>query len=496
MVNRVSYLFIAKEQYLAVANKVAKSTKKVRQEFVRTGGVIKKFTSGFKLSSGRISAGFRNMAASAAAFFGVRGFLTLGSRFQDSLADLSAITGATGKDLDNLGKDALKMSKDAATSADEVLNAFKLVASAKPELLKNLPALKQTTEQVLLLKNAAGIELATAANFTAQSLNIFGEGADQASRFVNVLAAGAKLGSSEIRDTGEALLIAGPGARAAGLSFEQLNAAIQTTAVGGIKAQRAGTALNSIFGRLQRSGIDFQKLGLQGSFQVIKSRMDSMTDSTQRALFAAKIFGEEHSKVGFAILDNINLLGELETNLTGTNIAQEQANIRLSTFNAQARRMGATISASLIKAFVRLEPTLTRLIGEMTAFFDTINTEQVDGFVDSIKGLIEFVRSLALVFGTAFRVIKNFVEGLAEIFAALTILDFSGLGGALSKVTGLNLVLGADEGELNNINSAQASRTDVNVNLNAPEKTVESVKTVTSGKVAGLNVGVNMALQP
>ena len=41
-----------------------------------------------------------------------------------------------------------------------------------------------------------------------------------------------------------------------------------------------------------------------------------------------------------------------------------------------------------------------------------------------------------------------------------------------------------------NIN--RQSQTDVNVNLRAPERTIESVKTSTSGKMPGLNVGVNM----
>jgi tape measure domain-containing protein len=38
----------------------------------------------------------------------------------------------------------------------------------------------------------------------------------------------------------------------------------------------------------------------------------------------------------------------------------------------------------------------------------------------------------------------------------------------------------------------RTSQTDVNVNLRAPERAVESIKTKTSGKVPGLNVGINM----
>lgn len=505
MANRVSYIFTATDKFSRISDKIGRKTDKIRKKFSRLTTTVKKSSVAMDKSSRVITSGFKRMAAAAAAFFGVRGLVSRGTEFQDALADLSAITGLAGDDLTKLSDDMFTLGAESATAAAKVAEGFKLVASAKPELLENIPALKAVTREVLLLKNAAGIDLVDAANIAAQSLNIFGAEADQANRFVNVLAAGAKLGSSEITDTGEATLLAGPAARAAGLSFEQLTAAIQTTARGGIKGARAGTALNSILGRLQRAGIDFQKLGLQGSFELIKAKMDSLTSSTARAQFAATLFGEEHQKVGFAILANVEFLGLYERILTGTNVAQDQADKRLATLSAKARVLGVVFNKHVIKAFLELEPLLSSLTIKMTEFFASIDPRTIKDLSFVIGSLLKIVAIqgkvlsfLIPVFKFVAAIVKGWVTTFTGLVTAISTFSFSkftplmeafSLGG---KFLGL---FGGDELKMGGVDVTQSSRTDVNVNLNAPKGAVDSVQKRTTGRIGGMNVGVNMATQ-
>lgn len=499
MSNKVSFVFVARDKWLKVANKIDASTVNLRRKFRKLGKQLKSTSAISSTTSESMSRDFKRMAAAALSFFGLRAFITKGAEFQDSLADLSAITGATGKDLARLQDDMFSMGKTAATSASSVSEAFKLVASAKPDLLKNLDALKSTTAQVLLLKNAAGIELAEAANITAQGLNIFGASADQANRFVNVLAAGAKLGSSEIRDTGEAMLIAGPAARAAGLNFESLNAAIQTVAVGGIKGARAGTALNAILGRLRRAGIDFEKIGLQGAFETIGKKLNSVTDSTKRAQLEATLFGEEHSKVGLALVTNFKKLGEYEKSLKGTNIAQEQAAIRLGTFNAKMRRFGTILGEKVIRLFTRLEPMITKQAESWGKFIDNLGTEEINSIADSIKGLLTVLGVLLDVGRAIAAIFKGVGTAIGEGAAQMATFNYSvgtGFKDAFS-IGGKFLGLFGDDEPLTkktgSLGAGAVNKTDVNVNLKAPANTIESIKSRTTGKPNGLNVGVNMA---
>ena len=158
-----------------------------------------------------------------------------GALFEQSVADLSAITGAVGNDLDFLSLKSQEFAAVTTLSAIDVVEAFKLVASAKPDLLTNKDALAAVTKEAIALAEAAGVTVPNAANVLGLSLNQFGEAADQASRYVNVLAAGAKLGASEVEDTSEAIKNSGVVAKSMGLNFEELNAAIQILAASGVK---------------------------------------------------------------------------------------------------------------------------------------------------------------------------------------------------------------------------------------------------------------------
>lgn len=506
----VQYLIKAKNSFSAEAKKASRSFKEITKESKKAAKSMKnmdkesrKAARGFRGSSSTFVTGFKNMAGAAIGFLSVSSLLGRGSEFQTAMADLSAITGAVGKDFDQLQTKTLEMSKQFIVSQKDVATAIKLVGSAKPELLGNIEALTDTTKQVLLLSNAAGIDLETAALVTTESLNQFGKGAEQAGKFVNILAAGAKFGSSEIRNTGEAAVIAGPGARAAGLSFLQLNAAIQTVAKGGIKGSQAGTALNSIFGRLRRQGLDFKKLGLEGVFRIVKREIDKTTDSTARAKLEAKLFGEEHAKVGLALLDNVSDLGMFEKSLSGTNTAQEQAAVRLATFSKQAQKVKIIIDDALIKTFLRLEPMITRNAKAFGEFLAGVDSSQIDAFADSIGILVKALSVLGFFMKETLGLFKGVGNVIGQGAAALATFDFSQFNlkdafrigspdlldsGGKTLSTTNNRTLEASSG----LNTT--SRVDVGVNVGLAEGLQQQGKaTVGSSGARSANLGLSTA---
>ncbi len=72
--------------------------------------------------------------------------IQLQKEFEKSIQNLSAITGASGKDLDFYSEQALKLGVTVKGGAVATVEAFKLIGSAKPELLANKEALVQVTE--------------------------------------------------------------------------------------------------------------------------------------------------------------------------------------------------------------------------------------------------------------------------------------------------------------------------------------------------------------
>ena len=407
MVNKsftAQYVIKARDAFSKQANDAAKAFGK----FNKQSGIAKK-------SAKALGNAFK--VAGASIVGAITSVVFVGGKFETAMADMQAITGATGKDFNFLRNEALKLARDTVTSQTEVANVMKLVASAKPELLKNIPALTKMTASVLLLKNA-GVDSEIAANAVAGGLNAFGKGAKFANKFVNILAAGSKFGSSEIRDTAEAVKIAGPGARAAGLSFLQLNAAIQTTARGNIKGTQAGTALNAIFGRLRRTGIDFQKIGLEKSFLIVKKRLESIKDPTARAKAEAKLFGEEHAKVGLALLNNVKLLGQFERDLSGTNVATEQAKIRLQTFSKALEKIKIIGEGVLTKVFIKLAPKITDMANKFGVWFDQLNNDDLQGFVDILSTALDVMKGIASFTGGAAKAFSNVGQGIGNLAGA------------------------------------------------------------------------------
>jgi TP901 family phage tail tape measure protein len=467
----ISYTIEAIDKFSATSKRIEKAVGRVDKK-------VERFSSRASRRFAKVGAAFAGVftAAAGARVLGV--FKNVGAGFEDQLADLSAITGATGKDLDILKGKAFDLGKEFATSGADVLEGFKLVGSAKAELLENIPALIETTKQVLLLKNAAGVDLASAAEITAQSLNIFSKGADQAGRFVNVLAAGAKEGASEVADTGQAMLIAGPIASKLGLSFESVNALLQGIAQGGIKGARAGTGLQAVLQRLSKEGVDFSKIGLSDLFVRVGEVIEGTGNAADKATIIQRLFGLEHQKTGLTLTTQAKTIDKLTRRITGTNIAQEQANIRLNTFNARMRRLGAITEEKIVAAFIRLGPTIEGIVVKFGEFIEKIQPEDVEKFADSLASIATALANISRLIGVGGKL------------AALRGLDPLGLGNVAERTGGIGESIGRGVREFFT-GGKDKSAVDVNVTLSGNTGAVQDVKTNTTGN-ASLKVGQNM----
>ena len=461
----ISYKFLAIDKFSAINKKIGKSVNKL-------GGQINGFSRRSMKSLVSLRGAFAGLLAGVGLSQIVGVFRNLGAGFQDQVADMQALTGAFGNDLDLLKSKAFELGKASAVSGSDVVEAFKLVGGAKAELLKNIPALIDTTKQVLLLKNAAGIDLSEAAMFTAQSLNIFGAGADQASRFVNVLAAGAKEGASEVRDTGEAMMVAGPLASKLSLSFEQVNAMLQAIAQGGLKGRIAGTGLQGVLARISAMGVDFKKIKPEEVFLKIGKAIDAESDAGKKAQLIQKLFGLEHQKTGLTLVAQARTLNNLTRALTGTNTAQEQASIRLATFNAKVRTMGAILEEKVVKTFERLSPKLEEITLRFGKWIETITPEDIERIANAFVAMANALTLVVKLLGKA-QAIKAFEE---KYFAPMIIAKKM----KQAAYAGIEKLAGGG-----------GDKSEVEITLKGNTEAVQSVK-AKGGKSTTLNMGRNM----
>ena len=291
------------------------------------------------------------------------------AQFEQSVADLSAITGATGKQLEYLSDAAKEFGASTTLSASQAAEAFKLVASAKPDLLENSAALKAVTRETITLAEAAGMDLPSAAMALGEALNQFSEGADQANRFINVLAAGAKYGASEIEFTAEALRKAGVVASNAGLSFEQTNAALQILASGGIKAQIAGTNLRGVLLSMTTKAKTEFNPSIVGMSQAFENLATANLSATEQA----DLFGRENVAAAQILIKNYKLLADMEQKLTGTATATEQAATRTDTFQGAVKEL-ASAYEGLVLQITATDGSLKTIVETMAEFLRQITT--------------------------------------------------------------------------------------------------------------------------
>nr|DAO99649.1 MAG TPA: minor tail protein [Caudoviricetes sp.] len=260
-----------------------------------------------------------------------------GVEFEQGMADLQAITGIVGKDLETISKTARRVGKESGLGAKGAVDAFTLLASQIQIDKIGLKGLIQLQKETITLAQAGGMTLSDAATAMAATINQFGLEATHANRVVNVLAAGSKYGAAEVTDLAQSFKVTGATAAAAGLSVEQTAGALEVLSQSNVKGSEAGTALRNVILKLQTTlGMDLSKVGLADALDSLKPKLKDVT-------YLAKVFGSENIAAAQYLITNAKAVEEMTMAVTGTSVAQEQAAIRTNTLAEQTKRIQANI---------------------------------------------------------------------------------------------------------------------------------------------------------
>lgn len=295
--------------------------------------------------------------------------LNISRKYSQAISDLSAITGASIERMKEYSIASQEMGRTTEFGAIKVADAMKLIASAKPSLLQTAGALEDVTAKSITLAQASGIELADAAKSLTLSLNQFGESAVSSERYINVLAAGAKYGASEINETAQAIVKSGTVASQAGVSFEQLNASIQVLAGKGIKAEVAGTMLRNVLLALERSA----DKNLRPSVVGLATALENLDKKNYSTTASTKIFGRANVSAGTILVKNRDQLVDLTKALTDTETAYEQAGKRAQNLNADLELMEKSFEGLAIKVGTSADGPLRTGVQNVTSAVNALN---------------------------------------------------------------------------------------------------------------------------
>ena len=330
----------------------------------------------FKKIGGAIAAAMAGAFAFTKIIQGLKTVIKNTADFEKSLASLSAITGATGDELKFYGKEARDMARETMFGASEIVEAFKLMGSARPELLKNKDALAAVTKEALILAEASGMDATEATLSLAKAMNQFNIPAEEAGRVINVLAAGSKFGAAEIPAVADAIKSMGTAANMANISLEQSVGMIEALAEKGLSGAESGTMLRNVILMLQKEAdhLNPQIVGMSKALENLAAENLSSAEMTQ-------MFGLRNQQAATILVENRHRIDELTTSVTGTTTAYEQQAAVTDTLHAQWKIFGDTLADLTIKG----DGFTTSLKNLLKGTTDWMQSMQIAASSDTIK---------------------------------------------------------------------------------------------------------------
>ena len=253
------------------------------------------------------------------------------------MSSLSSLTGFVGKDLDFLRGQAINLGATTTQTASQVADAFRLIGSQMPQLLKSKEALVAVTKDAITLAEAAGMEVPEAAKALTGALNQMGAGAEYSGSYINILAAASQKGSADIQYLNKVVEKSGGMASTTGVKFNELVAAIETVAPKVTEASEAGTQLRNVLLVLDTNADKNLRPSVVGLGKALENLAAKHWDAGQMA----KVFGRESVNAALALASGLDTYKDLETAITGTNTATEQAKTNTDNLAGSVTALGS-----------------------------------------------------------------------------------------------------------------------------------------------------------
>ena len=351
----------------------------------------------------RFAGSLAKMAVGATAAMGVSTALSdvvqKSMDFEKSMSSLKALTGVSAEEMEYFQRQAIKLGSTSTQTASQVVEAFQLIGSQQPELLKNKEALAEVTKQAIILAEASGMDVPEAARALSGSINQMGESADKAGEYINILAAASQAGSADIPYLTKAIERSGGAASSVGVRYNELVAAIEAIAPKVTEASEAGTYLRNIFLTLEASSDQKLKPSVVG----LTAALENLAAKNLNATQMTKMFGKENVTAALAIVNAKDEYKKYVDAITGTNTALEQQKINNDNLAGAVNNVSSAwegLILTLNKSNGALKDSANmaaRLINQFTELIKTAEQKQQEILSDSVdnekKGLERAIKS-------------------------------------------------------------------------------------------------------
>lgn len=398
----------------------------------------------------------RNMAKLAAGYSIGRalvGSVKAAADFEQQLAKLKSVSGASAAELTKLKNAALDTSTKTAFGAREVASAQVELAKAGMGASQILGgALKSTLD----LATLGQIGLADAATYTSNAMQAFGLKASQTKQIAVAFASAANATTADVGDFGMALNQTAAASNAAGMSFRQTMTYLTALAAIGVKGSDAGTSLKTTLTQLAKptaiASKEAKKLGI--SFFDSNGKMKDAAaisgdlqgawgklTQQERLASAARLVGTDGMRTLLAVYAaGPDKLKGYERALGDSSAAQKAIAAQNDTFSAKWKRMTNGLEVAAIILGGKLLPVLGEGAAALAKFVQGARDDgTLDSLASSVRSVLDVVGQVGRVFMSGADEMASFLDVGGQIVSNPMFLGFA--AGALAVMAVVRAVM-------------------------------------------------------
>lgn len=429
----------SKEQELAI-----KIAGKVENSFKQSLGVTED-------GLNKIASTAKKAAAIAAAAFAtlsvgnfIAGAVDEYSEFEQSMANTSAIAGATQQEYEKLSNAAREAGKATTFTASQAADALGYMALAGWDVNESTTALTP----ILKLAEATQADLATTSDQVTDSMSAMGLGIDELQSYLDAVVKTNNKANTSSAELMDAFIGCGGAARSAGMNYQETATALGILGNNGKKGAEAGTILNSMLVRMSTKDVAqkaFKELGVAvyDSSGEMRNMRDILVD-TDKALSGLTEEQQNNYKAAIAGTNYFSefgyLLNGVREGADGSASAWDELADAIENSEGALDTMDATVTGTLQGAMAKFQSAISDLKISLVEDFGPYATKVINKVAEALPRITSNLSKMIQKMP-----IGEFVGGIGSM--AEGVLDFlSMITSGQSVLDAFSIMLGEDFG--------------------------------------------------
>lgn len=363
----------------------------------KTTRTLNKITGSFKT----LSAHLARLIVIYGSFEALTNTITTFANFEQSIKNLGAISGASGKELEKLRDKALELGKTTVFTASQVVGGMTEMARAGLNTQQQLDGIRA----VLSLSIDGLMNLSDATKVSVTTMHEFGLKAKDMGMISDVLVASINSSAQNLDELSNALAKVGPVAHEQNISLQETVSVLGFMANAGIRAELAGTQLKILLTRLGSNnkvtkylnsmGISMydvsthKLLPLIDRLKILKKTMDGMS-AEKRASFGVEVAGTRALASMDVMLGKIKQI-QLQTSYLKNSfgVADTEARKMMNTLIGSWKTLQSALQNLEILTGKNMSGALKNIVQDATDFIRELSPKDIEAFSNSLASVIK-----------------------------------------------------------------------------------------------------------